>query len=224
MSAFNNVSVTKYINNWYGLSTPPSDPPQTVVETSQLVSDGLLTFSDNDSVEVIHPQPSVPGWGYLPYKEYTIQFTTPNDGIDHDYLFDITSTVLSPFPGVHETTPTFYLKQIIFKTFGGGYVAIQPIGGPSLWQPAPYCDTSPTNHIYGHSNLTPGNLPRNTVCGIIIDIFDSWWIPGQGTYGYISPMNDYFNYSTSVNIICADFSGSGIVVKPNTIHMIIEQN
>jgi hypothetical protein len=237
MSTFQNVSITKYINNWYPYyypSGPPSDLPTTVAEGT--ITADTLSFIDSDAVTIMHKE------GYYVWfaqKLLTIQFTTPNDGVSHVYNVGVDGIVTGPPPdypwpcptcsaGDSYNIPAFDIDLEIarFVTgsnywdgynpntdcyslgFGSSYGVIS-IGrnGNSIINPGPW-----GNEHYGpNGSLT---LLPNTTYRLQCDLITS------DSSGHVG-VGGYFDYSANLYVYCADF-GAGI--GTGNLEMISEMN
>ena len=210
MTTFQNIIISKYIDNWMGYSgTPPSDLPQTLTGLGSITTQ-TLSFSDNDRVEVIHRVPVYHGiYDYPAEKILRIQFTTPNDGISHSYNTDVVASLVNPPAYYFDMTSALeYYSGGFWLTFlSTGFFSTSSIGASS--EPGIF-DAS---YGYGHFYINGAVLTPNTDYRLSCQCDNSI----LGVY-----LGKYFDYSVVMSVFCADFSGG--ITTPNLCQMIIEQN
>lgn len=233
MSTFQSITIEKLIDNWSAGAFHPIDPPQTITGLGSITTQ-TLSLSDSDRVQCIHGYPPY-ATNYAATRILTIQFTTPNDGISHVYTVHQQIQVTGPTPANPWPTPTsgadasytgpwFLLEEEVDKftsVWGSVGLGVYSTSFVYLQQGESYgllkYVTIPHNGNYPNYPIT---LLPNTNYRLQLVATQSTLIPsGLG-------LGDYFDYSASLSIYCADFTGGGgmPVAGQNVVEMIIEQN
>jgi len=229
MSTYQNVSSTVFTDKWY-LHDPPNgsgwhsgDPDEPTTVGIGIQTATTLSISDSDEIKQLHNS-GYPSFYYYPSaKIYTIQFTTPNDGINHHYDVGMVLTVTGPTPpypwncptcgpgGSGYTTPVFCCTiEMDYRSGGVWKNQISP-GYKMAWSWSQY---NPYSDYYGYCHLAAASmaLSPNTL----------YRLYGNYSNSYVSlPIGDYFDYTTGMSIFCADFSTQ---IAAGNLEMICEMN